>query len=301
MNRHFALIAFLVLLGAGWGLTGVLAKFAVDGGYQHFGIIFWQLAIGTLVLGALTFARGKTLSRRPRHLGLYLFIALCGTILPNATGYVALAHLPAGVMAIAIAAVPMFAFPIALVMGNERFSLMRLSGLLVGLIGVAFLIGPEKSLAPGLAIWVPLALVAPFLYGIEGNVVAKFGTYGLDPVQTLFGASFLGMFIALPLALATDSFIDPRGPWGVADLGVIGSSVIHAFVYSGYVWLVGRAGPSFAAQASYLVTGSGVIWAMVLLDESYSLWVWAALGIMFVALFLVQPRESRLPDSAPPA
>ena len=77
--------------------------------------------------------------------------------------------------------------------------------------------------------------------------------------------------------------------------------VIHAFVYSGYVWLVGRAGPSFAAQVSYLVTGFGVIWAMVLLGESYSLWVWAALGIMFVALFLVQPRESRLPDPVPPA
>ncbi len=301
MTRHLGLIGFLILLGAGWGLTGVLAKFAVDGGYRPFGIIFWQLAISTLVLGGLTFARGKGLSFAPRHLGLYLFIALCGTVLPNATGYVALTHLPAGVMAIAIAAVPMFAFPIALALGNERFSALRLMGLFIGLIGVALLAGPENSLPAGAAIWVPLALVAPLMYGIEGNVVAKFGTGGLDPIQTLFGASFLGLFIALPMALATDSFIDPRSPWSMADVGVIGSSVIHAFVYSGYVWLVGRAGPSFAAQVSYLVTGFGVIWAITLLGESYSAWVWAALGVMFLALFLVQPRESSLPAPAPTA
>ena len=72
---------------------------------------------------------------------------------------------------------------------------------------------------------------------------------------------------------------------------MVASSVIHAFVYSGYVWLVGRAGPSFAVQVSYLVTGFGVFWAMIILDEGYSGNVWAAMGLMFAGIFLVQPRE----------
>jgi hypothetical protein len=37
---------------------------------------------------------------------------------------------------------------------------------------------------------------------------------------------------------------------------------------------------------------------MALLGESYSGWVWAALGLMMLGLFLVQPRESRLPEGA---
>ena len=68
------------------------------------------------------------------------------------------------------------------------------------------------------------------------------------------------------------------------------SSVIHVIVYAGYVWLVGRSGAVFAGQVSYLVTAFGVLWAMLLLRETYSLWVWGALVCMALGLMLVQPR-----------
>ena len=54
--------------------------------------------------------------------------------------------------------------------------------------------------------------------------------------------------------------------------------------------MVGRAGPVFTGQVSYLVTGFGVLWAMLLLGERYSLWIWAAMGLMAIGLLLVQPR-----------
>jgi len=44
------------------------------------------------------------------------------------------------------------------------------------------------------------------------------------------------------------------------------------------------------------VTGTGVIWAMVLLGESYSGWVWAALALMLCGLMLVQPRETAVAE-----
>ena len=56
------------------------------------------------------------------------------------------------------------------------------------------------------------------------------------------------------------------------------------------MWIVGRGGPVFAAQVSYVVTGFGVVWSMLLLGESYSLWIWAALAAIFTGLFLTQPR-----------
>ncbi len=165
MKRRAGLIGFLLLLGTGWGgLTGVTAKIAIEGGHRHFGIIFWQMVIVALVLGTLTLLRGKRPGIAPRHLAVYLFIAITGTVLPNTAGYIALERLPAGgVQAITIAAVPMFAFPIALILRNESFSVLRLAGGLgVGLAGgVALLVAPETSLPPGVALWVPLALIAP--------------------------------------------------------------------------------------------------------------------------------------------
>lgn len=292
------LIALLALLGAGWGLSGVLAKPVVDAGHGIYGILLWQLVIGAVVLAALARLRGKTIPMTRRHLPLYLFVALCGTVLPNAASYLALAHLPAGIMAIIIAAVPMFAFPMALALGTERFEGKRMIGLLAGLVGVMILAGPQTALPEGAWVWIAVALIAPALYGTEGNVVAKFGTRGLDPVQVLAGASIIGVPLAGAMCLITSGWIDLFVPWDASRGLIVINSLLHAFVYSGYVWLVGRAGASFAAQVSYLVTGFGVIWAMILLGERYSGWVFLALAVMFLGLFLVQPRPA--PTNSPP-
>ena len=300
-RREWAgLAALLVLLGEGWGITQPLAKVAVSEGYRHVGIVFWQLALSGAILGAICRARRLPLRRDAPALRLYAVIALIGTLLPNGASYEAARHLPAGWLSITLSMVPLFAFPIALAWGIDRFRWSRVLGLGLGLAGVVFLALPVQAWlagearlgAPGLAmaVWLPLALVAPALYALEGNVVARFGTAGMDPVQLLFGASVVGAALALPATLASGTWIDPRPPWGAPDAAIALSSVVHALVYAAYVWMVGRAGAVFAAQVSYLVTGFGVLWAMALLGESYGAGFWIAMGCMFAGLFLVQPR-----------
>ena len=115
---------------------------------------------------------------------------------------------------------------------------------------------------------------------------------GLDPVQALLGASLIGSAIGLVLALASGQFIDPRGPWGVPDYAFVISSFVHAVVYTSYIRLAGRAGPVFATQVAYLVTLFGMIWAVVLLGETYTPFIWLALVSMLFGIFLVQPRPS---------
>ena len=125
------------------------------------------------------------------------------------------------------------------------------------------------------------------------------GTAGMDPVEVLLGATVLSALLTFPLAMGTGQFIDPRGPWGAPDTALVATSTISIFVYTGYVWMVGRAGPIFAGQVSYLVTGFGVIWSMLILGESYSLWIWAAMGLMMIGLFFVQPRPRVADDALP--
>ncbi len=272
-------------------MTQPLAKIAVSEGYKHFGLVFWQLAIGAVALGALNTARGKGLPFSAKHLAFYLMIALIGTVLPNSASYQAITHLPSGIVSILLSLVPMLAFPVALALGLDRFSALRFAGLACGLLGVILLVAPDASLPePGMLYRIPVALIAPMFYAVEGNVVAKWGTHGLDPVQVLYGASVVGTVLMLPVAIGTGQWISPLPPYGLPDLAITLSALIHATVYTVYVWLVGRAGPVFAVQISYLVTGFGVIWAMLLLGEAYAGPVWAAMAIMFVGLFLVQPR-----------
>ncbi len=283
----------LLLMGAGWGLTQPMTKIVVSAGYQPLGLIFWQMVIGVLGLGAFRYLVGKPITI-PRQLWwFFLLIALLGTVLPNSFSYRAAVHLPAGVMSVIISLVPLFAFPIALMLRIDRFNWLRLGGLLVGLIGVAILTGPDALPDASMVWWLPIAAIAPLCYGFEGNLVSKWGMHGLGPGHVLFGSSVMGAIVTLPMALISGQFIDPRVAWGVPELALVRSSLIHVVVYTAYVWLVSRAGSVFAAQVAYVVTGSGVLWSMLLLDERYSYWIWAAMLLILAGMFLVQPRQGK--------
>ncbi|PVA12086.1 EamA family transporter [Pelagivirga sediminicola] len=289
-------------MGAGWGLSVPLAKIAVSTGHQPLGLIFWQLVVIVALLGTINALRGKTLKLGREYWRLYLMIALCGAVLPDIFFYLAAMRLPGGIMSIVLASVPIFSLPIALALGNERFAWRRLIGLSFGLLGIVLLIGPDASLPDrAMAAFVPIALLAPALYATEGNLVAKWGTQGLDPIQTILGASLLGMVITAPLAAASGQWVNPLSSFGAPELALAASAALHGIVYAVYVWLVGRAGSVFAAQSSYLVTGFGVLWSMLLLSERYALLVWLALAIMMVGTAMVQPRARNQPVAPHPA
>lgn len=305
-RRTLGFLLILTVMGAGWGMTQPLSKIAVSEGYRHFGLIFWQMAIGLVALGFIRSFRVQRqdatnrlrlrwpkLRRDPPALAVYVFIALIGTVFPNSASYEAIRHLPSGLISILLSLVPMFAFPIALALGNERFDWGRLAGLALGLVGVLLIVAPEASLPErAMVVFIPLALVAPLFYALEGNAVDRWGTAGLSAIEVLHGASLVGAVIALVLAVSSGQFIDPRPPWGWPDLALVLASLIHVAVYTTYVWMVRAAGPVFAVQVSYLVTGFGVVWAIWILDESYSGWIWGAMALILTGVFLVQPRRA---------
>ena len=286
--------AFLVLMGAGWGITQPFTKIAVSTGYGHFGLVFWQLIIGMVLMGVICALRRVALPLNMRALRLYLILAMIGTVMPNSISYQAAVFLPAGIMSLLISTVPMFAFVIALMLGNDRFRWRRLVGLLFGLIGVLIIVAPAVDLGLNIPVgWAAIYLVTALFYAFEGNYVNKWGTEGLDPFQVMFGASLVGVIVVIPLTFATGQYIAPVWPPAVPQQALIAGSVIHVLVYASYVWLVGRAGAVFAVQVSYMVTGFGLIWANLILGETYAPTIWLALAAMFMGMYLVQPQRRK--------
>jgi drug/metabolite transporter (DMT)-like permease len=294
MNHRLLFVLVLIACGLAWGSTQTLGKLAVSTGYRHFGLLFWQFAIGAGLLGLiLTLRRGWPPLTRAT-LGFALLIALIGSIIPGTTFYLSVARLPAGIMSILISTVPMLAFPIALALGMDRFSALRVAGLLCGLAGVALIAGPgATALPPGISpLWLAVAMIGPLFYAIEGNYVARFGTQGMDGLQAMALASTVGAVLTLPLALGSGQWINPLVPWGAAEWAMLASSIVHALAYATYVWLAANAGAVFASQTSYIVTGTGVFWAMAVLGETLSPFAWGALILMLAGLALVQPRAA---------
>ncbi len=286
----------LIIIGMVWGAVFPITKIAVSSGYKPFGIMVWQMVIGVVLAYIIQRIRGKRLHFRRRHLPVYIGVALLGAVLPNYFSYTASAELPAGIISIIIALVPLFSMPIALAMGYEKLSVLRISGALCGALAIALLIGPEASLPdPAKYGFVLLMMVAPLLYGMEGNFLTYMGNHGLDAVQVMFGSTLVGVVFTLPLALASGQWINPVQPWAAPEWAIVVAASLNATAYVGYIWLIRRTGPVFSSQVAYLVTGWGVVISMIFLGERYSLWVWAALGLMLLGIALVQPRNKAKP------
>jgi drug/metabolite transporter (DMT)-like permease len=290
-DRRLLYAATLLVAGIGWGSTQALGKIAVSTGHGHFGLIFWQTAIGVLLLGGLQAIRGRGLPVTGATVRFAVLIALIGTLVPNTTFYIAVAHLPAGLMSILISTVPLIAFPIAVALGTDRFRGPRVLGLLCGFAGVTLIAMPGAALpGPAAAIWLAVAMIGPLCYAAEGNIVAKWGMAGLDPVQAILAATVVAMLMALPLALASGQWIDPTGPWSAPEYALILSSVINVTMYVVYVWLAQAAGAVFAAQTGYVVTAAGIGWAALLMGERFGPQVWLAVALIFAGVAMVQPR-----------
>jgi len=164
----------------------------------------------------------------------------------------------------------MFSLLIALLIRSEQFQTSRSLGVLLGAAAVCLLILPKESLPDSeKTIYVLVALIAAACYGAEGNYVAR----------RAMSVGFGGYWIPLSWSL------------GVAEKALLVSSLIHALVYTGYIWLLGKTSAVFASQIAYIVTIGGVVASAIFLHERYSGWVLASLGLMVLGLFLVQPKQ----------
>ncbi len=282
----------LAVIGATWGLTIPAMKVAVDSGYPVSGVLFWQVLLASMVAFLLFLPKRRAIPVTRRRVALWTWIMAFGSVLPGFISYTAAGHLPAGVMAITIAMVPIFIMPIAILTGHEVFKPKRVLGVLMGALAIFLLIGPDTSLPdPSKAGFVLLALLSPVFYAFEDNFIAYFGLDGLTPIETLLGSALLGVFIMSGVVISQGTFIPIwQGGFSMADWAIVVVGLTTGVAYAGFIWIIGQTGPVFAGQVAYLVTMFGVLWSVVLLGETYSGYIWAAFGVMMFGMFLVRPR-----------
>ena len=283
--------AVLILTGIGWGATQLFSKIVTNAGHHPLGIAVTATVVGAAILTAALAVMRKPLPLGRRYLVFYAVCGLLGTALPNTVGYAGMTRLPVGIMSIVISTVPMMTFLMALAFRMDRPDPMRIAGLGCGTAAVLLLVVPEASLPePGQALWVLLPVITALSYSAENIYLAIARPEECGPLETMCGLLWAALFMLVPLTAATGTWM-PLWPLGTAEWALIAMTALHVASYGAFVWLVGRAGPVFAAQVAYVVTLSGVFWGMAILGERHSAWVWLALGLMLAGLTLVKPRR----------
>lgn len=282
----------LLVMGMVWGGSFSLAKLATEGGAHPLGLSLWQGVLGGALLFALCLARRKLPQISRRHAGFYAVCGLIGTVLPGTLFFYAAPHVPAGILAISVAVVPIVTYAISLPLKADMLTRGRALGILLGLVSIVLLVAPGSSLpSRDMVPWVLVALLAAGFYAVENMYIALRRPPGSDAQAIVAGMLFMAALMLAPIVAATGSYVSLAPPWGVVEWSVVGMVLANAIAYTLFIQVVTSAGPVFASQTAYIVTIAGVFWGMVIFGERHSLWIWAALAVMLAGLALVTPRR----------
>ena len=283
----------VLLAGLIWGLTFSLAKIAVDEGAHPLGLTFWQACLGSLVLIVIALIRRDKPTWEHRTWLHVTVIALMGTALPGALYFYAASKVPAGILSITTALVPLATYLISLMLRIESFMLRRVFGIVTGLAAILLLVGPEASLpSRDMVPWVLLVLVAVFFYAVENVYVGLCVPNSANMTFLLMMALLLAAIIMLPIVLLNNAFVAMTFPPDKVTGVMLLMGVVSSIAYLIFLNVVRMAGPVFASLIGYTVTVAGVMWGLLIFGERHSPWVWLSLLVMLTGLMLVTPAKS---------
>ena len=283
----------LIILGLGWGLSFTLGKIAITAGGTPIGLTFWQSLFSGLILLAYVFFRhGKIIIPKIMFLPI-IIITFLSVVIPNIIFYACIEHLDAGVLSISVSVIPLFTYLIAMGLRMDRFKIRRVLGLITGFCALLILILPENSLPDKRDIpWVLLALNCALCYALENIYIDRLALQNFGPIRLVCAVSFVSAIITFLLSLLMDQFFILQPTNLYLFISTLGLGFISATAYSIFIYLIGRAGSVFSSQVGYLVTFFGVVWGIIILGESHSVFVWLSLAMIMLGIFLVQPKKT---------
>ncbi len=295
MSRRSWVPGFLVLAVI-WGCSFAFIKI----GLRALTVV--QVASGRLVLGALTLLAISAVTRThlPRRLSTWGHLAVVGA-LSNAIPFTLFAYgeqqvtsVLAGLInaatPLATLAVILAAFP------EERPTRERVTGMLVGFLGVVLLTGAWEgfSRAEGLGV---LALVGAILcYGVTFPYAKRYlSPSGEGPIALATGQVLLGASLTLPMLAWTGlELVGPLTPavvWSMLGLGALGSGVAYVLNFR----VIEAAGSAVASTVTYLTPVVAVLLGVLVLHERLT-WYEPVGGLVVVlGIALSQGRLRRLP------
>lgn len=277
-------IARLLLLSAIWGSSFMLMRIAspVLGPLTT---AFGRILLGGIALYLFARMRGIDFGWR-RHARIYLIIGVANTAVPFALFAWAALHIPSSYMATMNALAPVFAGLFGFLLLSEQLSATRIAAFVLGLCGVAVLVGIGPTTITATVIFGILAgLGAAVCYGFAA-VYTRMKAAGIAPLAAATGSQLCASLVLLPFALPELPHAMEQATLqtllALAFLGIVCTGLAYALFFH----LIAAEGPSKAVMVTFLIPAMAAIWAWLFLDEPITAGTLVGLAIVLCATAL---------------
>jgi drug/metabolite transporter (DMT)-like permease len=257
-------VGALLLLSALWGGSFLCIRIAAPV-FGPIVLIALRVLIAGLALLLYASLTKSHLELRKRWLH-YLVIGLINSAIPFTLIATAELHLTAGLAATLNATTPLFSTIVAALWIKEALTINKVIGLLLGLMGVAVLVGwSQLPFSTTIVLAVAASLAAAAIYGLAG-VYTKVKMQGANSLA-LATCSQLGASLFL-LPLTPVAFPQHAPTLSAIVAVVILALFCTAVAYLLYFRLIANIGPTRTLTVTYLAPVFGILWGILLLGET---------------------------------
>ncbi len=278
----------LVLAGI-WGASYLLIKIGVRD-LSPFMVAWMRIALAAAVLVPLAARRGVLRAARAAGAGWLALLAATQVAGPFVLISAAEQHISSGLAGVLVASAPLFTALIAIrVDHEERSQGSRLVGIVLGIAGVAVLLGVDLS-GDGEQLLGGFAVLGAGLGYAVGGFLAKRRLGSAAPLGMAAWVTVAATVITFPGAVASVPSDAPGvGPLAaVAALGVLGTGIAFAIFYD----LIGSVGPARTLIVTYLAPGFAIFYGAIFLDEAITASTLAGLTLILGGSYLAAGRVS---------
>lgn len=284
----------LALLGLIWGGSFFFGKVAIAE-IPPLTMVLTRVAIGALALWIIARARGVHMPLNRRLAAEFMLLAVIANIIPFGLIAWSQQHLPSGLSSILNAATPLFTVLVAQAFTHdEKFTLGKLTGVSLGFLGVAVMMGPALlGQLGGHELPAQLAAIgATVSYGFAAVYSRRFRH--LPPL----GIAMVQLASSSLLLLPAVALIDR--PWllPAPSLPVIGALLGLGVLSTGlayilYFRIVGRNGATNISLVTFLVPVSAILLGALVLGEALEPREFAGFAIIALGLAAIDGRPAR--------
>ncbi len=244
-----------------------------------------RILSGGLVL--IPFAT-KAFKQVPKNkLGIVILSGFLGSFVPAFLFCVAETQLSSALTGMLNSLTPLCVVIIGVLFFQLKPKPQKVVGIIIGLIGLYFLIAPNGRLDVGNFFYVSLVLLATVFYAVNVNLVGRH----MQGIASINIAAMAFVFLIIPCVIIlafTGYFAKPFSNWEVIKstaascvLGIVGTAFASVLFYR----LVKRAGPLFAAMVTYGIPFIALAWGFVY-GEQISLLQICCLGVILSGVYI---------------
>ena len=289
-KRGFILFA---ILAVAWGIPYLLIKVAV-GELEPAMVVFGRSILGGLLLLPVAVYRKQVLVVLKRWRPLLIFTAV-EIIIPWYFLSTAEQRLPSSTAGLLLAAIPIIGVAVAFFFGRpEKLSLANWLGILVGMLGVAALVGLDVAGSDLIGV-AQLGIVCVG-YAIGPAILSKWMS-DLPPIGVITLSLLIAAVVYIPIVSLTGGWPtavpSPEVIWSVVGLGVVCSALAFIVMFA----LVAEIGPMRMTTITYVNPAVAIVAGALVLGERVTVWTIVGFVLVLAGSYLVtlKRREAVAP------